>query len=149
MKQTKVISGFPGVGKSTLFEKNEGALISDSDSSLFSWVEPGVRHPDFPNNYIDHIKNNIGKMDFIFVSSHDVVREALNKEGIEYTLVYPSKDIKAEYIQRYIDRGNNEKFVELLQSNYELFIDGIEKETHPKLVSLKAGQYLSDVLGEV
>lgn len=149
MKQTKIISGFPGVGKSTLFKQQEDIMISDSDSSMFSWIEPGVRHPDFPGNYINHIKSLIGKVDFVFVSSHDVVREALNEEEVVYTIVYPSKEIKEEYIQRYIDRGNNEGFVKLLQSNYELFIDGIEKEKHPKLVSLESGQYLSDVLGEV
>lgn len=149
MKQTKIISGFPGVGKSTLFKYKGEVLVSDSDSSKFSWLKPGVRHPDFPANYIEHIKSNIGKLDFIFVSSHDVVREALNNEGIEYTIVYPSKDIKDEYIQRYIDRGNNENFVKLLQENYETFIEGIEKETKPKLVPLGSGQYLSDVLGEI
>lgn len=149
MKKTKVISGFPGVGKSTLFKYKGDILVSDSDSSKFSWIEPGVRHPNFPANYIEHIKDNIGKLDFIFVSSHDVVREALNNEGIKYTIVYPSKDIKDEYIQRYIDRGNNENFVKLLQENYETFIEEIEKETKPKLVSLSSGQYLSDVLGEV
>jgi len=149
MKQTKIISGFPGVGKSTMFKYEANLLVSDSDSSNFSWIKPGVRHPNFPANYIEHIKDNIGKLDFILVSSHDIVREALNKEGIEYTIVYPSKDIKDEYIQRYIDRGNNENFVNLLQENYETFIEGIEKETKPKLVSLSSGQYLSDVLGEV
>lgn len=149
MKQTKIISGFPGVGKSTLFKYKGDILISDSDSSLFSWIEPGVRHPDFPGNYIEHIKGKIGELDYIFVSSHDVVREALNKEGLDYTIVYPSKKIKDEYIQRYIDRGNNEKFVKLLESNYELFINEIERETKPKLISLKKGQYLSDVLDKI
>lgn len=149
MKQTKIISGFPGIGKSTLFETERNLLISDSDSSSFSWLEPGVRHPNFPSNYITHIKENIGKLDFILVSSHDVVREALNEEGIPYTIVYPSTDIKDEYIQRYIDRGNNDGFVKLLQANFESFIEGIEKETGPKLVPLNAGQYLSDVLDQI
>ena len=34
------------------------------------------RNPNFPNNYIEHIKENIGKVDYIFVSSHLVVRQA-------------------------------------------------------------------------
>lgn len=149
MKQTKIISGFPGVGKSTMFKYETSLLVSDSDSSKFSWIEPSVRHPDFPSNYIEHIKSKIGKVDFILVSSHDIVREALNNEGIEYTIVYPSKDIKDEYIQRYIKRGNNEAFVNLLQANYEKFIEGIENETKPKLVSLNSGEYLLDVLHKV
>lgn len=58
-------------------------MCLDSDSSNFSWVkdENGnntkERNPEFPKNYIEHIKSNIGKVDVIFVSSHKVVREAL------------------------------------------------------------------------
>lgn len=146
MKKTKVISGFPGVGKSTLTKNATDKVMLDSDSSQYSWLEPGVRHPDFPNNYMERIKENIGKVDYIFVSSHDVVREALAANLIPYTIVYPGKELKQEYIQRYIDRGNNEGFVSLLEEKYEEFIESIEKEAYPHLVPLKSGEYLEDVM---
>lgn len=146
MKKTKVISGFPGVGKSTLTKNATDKVMLDSDSSQYSWLEPGVRHPDFPNNYMERIKENIGKVDYIFVSSHDVVREALEANRIPYTIVYPSKELKQEYIQRYIDRGNNDAFVRLLEEKYEEFIEGIEKETYPNRVPLMSGEYLADVM---
>ena len=53
--KTKIIAGFPGIGKSYVFNQRKYKCL-DSDSSLFSWIEKGVRHPDFPNNYI--ITNN-------------------------------------------------------------------------------------------
>ena len=56
MKNTRVISGFPGIGKSYLFNNGKNILIIDSDSSNFSWLEPGVRNPEFPHNYMKHIK---------------------------------------------------------------------------------------------
>lgn len=90
MIETKIISAFPGTGKSWLF-KNYPGLFLDSDSSDFSWTSPGVRNPDFPSNYITHIKQNIGKYKKIFVSSHDVVRKALVENGIPFTLVYRSE----------------------------------------------------------
>ena len=84
IKKTMVIAAFPGTGKS-FCTKNEGEKfegILDSDSSNYSWIKDSngqnttERNPDFPNNYITHIKENIGKVDIIFVSSHKEVREA-------------------------------------------------------------------------
>jgi hypothetical protein len=144
--RTKVIAGFPGIGKSVLFRENNGLTVLDSDSSLFSWIEEGVRHPDFPNNYMEHIKENIGKADIILVSSHDVVRKALEENEIEYTLVYPSVELKEEYIERYKRRGNNEGFINFISNNWENFIEDIERETFPDLIRLGSNEFLSDVL---
>lgn len=144
--RTKIIAGFPGIGKSVLFNSSSDLKVLDSDSSLFSWIEEGVRHPDFPNNYMQHIKENIGKADVILVSSHDVVRKALEENGIEYTLVYPSIELKDEYIERYKKRGNNEGFINFIGNNWDNFIQDIEKETFPDLIRLDSGEFLSDVL---
>lgn len=49
-------SGFPGVGKSHVATTQ--GRVSDSDTSHFSWApgEERVRHPEWPHNYIAHIK---------------------------------------------------------------------------------------------
>jgi hypothetical protein len=115
---TKIYSIFPACGKTWLYEHQEdyGLKILDSDSSDFSWMRlydplgrptTKLRNPDFPNNYIEHIKENIGKYDFIFVSSHASVREALDKEGIDFTIVYPMPMCKAEWIGRCFIREKN------------------------------------------
>lgn len=148
MKNTKVISGFPGVGKTVLSNK-EGLVILDSDSSNFSWIEKGVRNPHFPLNYMRHIEANLGVADYIFVSSHDNVRKALEDREIEYTLVYPRMDLKEEYIERYRNRGNEAAFINFIDSKWDEFISNIEKETFPKLVELTNGEYLSDVLDTI
>ena len=90
-KDTIIISAFPACGKTWCVENLKDKFdMSDSDSSNFSWVynktEDGTtikeRNPEFPKNYIDHIKSLIGEKDFIFVSSHDVVRKVLEAEGL-------------------------------------------------------------------
>ena len=136
---TLVISAFPGCGKSHLFRNKGEKKILDSDSSTFDKSQ-------FPQNYIEHIKSNIGEVDVILVSSHKEVREALVNESITFTLVYPSKDIKEEYIQRYIDRGNDGKFVELLKQNWDNWIDELENQEGCEKIKLESGQYLSDVI---
>lgn len=101
-KITKVISGFPGAGKS-YFATHCGSnlVVQDSDSSQFSWIRPGERHPDFPQNYIQHIKDLLGTADIIFVSSHKEVRAALVEAGVPFMLVYPKRNAKAEFLARY------------------------------------------------
>ncbi len=136
---TMVISAFPGCGKSHYFRNNSDKIVLDSDSSTFD-------KSDFPRNYIQHIKENIGKVDIIMVSSHKEVRDELVKNGIEFTLVYPESNIKEDYIQRYIDRGSPESFIKLLNNNWENWISELEEQTGCDKVKLKKGQYLSDVI---
>jgi len=131
METTEIISAFPGTGK-TYYYNNHKDISLDSDSSDFSWViEDGVkvRNPEFPKNYIEHIKQNMGKYQYIFVSSHKDVRDMLKHHGIEFTLVYPSIDRKDEFIQRYIDRGSPDAFVKLISSNWEAWITECVNET--------------------
>lgn len=138
-KTTLVVSAFPGCGKSHLFRNKGESKILDSDSSTFD-------KSNFPQNYIEHIKSNLGNVDLILVSSHKEVREALVDNGIEFTLVYPDNNIKEEYIKRYIDRGNNDKFVELLTNNWNNWIDELDNQTGCEKIKLNTGEFLSDVI---
>lgn len=142
--KTKVISAFPACGKTYCFENKQSYYngILDSDSSEFSWIKDengnntDVRNPDFPNNYIKHIKDNMGKVEIIFVSSHDVVRDALKENDIEYTLVYPDINQKDEWIRRFKNRGNNDGFINFISNNWDNFITDMENETYPRKIKL-------------
>jgi hypothetical protein len=144
----KVISGFPGVGK-TYYKNNSiySLKVTDSDSSKFSWVKEGVRHPDFPQNYINHIKT-LHEYRFVFVSSHDVVRRALVDNNIYFTLVFPERNLKEEYLNRFKNRGSNKNFTNLLDTNCNIFIDSMENQTNCDLIRLGPGEFLKDYLDE-
>jgi hypothetical protein len=101
---------------------------------------------DFPRNYLEHIKSNIGKVDVILVSSHKEVRDALVENNIWFELVYPDPSIKEEFLQRYVDRGSPEKFISLLETNWNNWIGELEYQYGCKKIKLKEGQYLSDVI---
>lgn len=136
MKNTIVISAFPACGKTNKVKNYnyKPYIMLDSDSSNFSWTEDEndnntkTRNPEFPNNYIEHIKENIGKVDVIFVSSHKDVRKALRDNGIKYFMVYPTLDMKEEFLKRMKDRGNNEQFIKLFEDKFEDFVNEIEQE---------------------
>lgn len=128
-KKTVIISAFPACGKSYMYENFNGKpyIMLDSDSSKFSWIyEDGVktdkRNPNFIEDYIAHIKENIGKVDVIFVSSHADVRKALRDNGLKYFLVHPCLSMKDEMLRRMNERGNDENFIKFQEEHFEEFI---------------------------
>lgn len=136
----KVYSAFPGCGKTTYY-RTSGKNVLDSDSSTFD-------KKNFPQNYLEHIKYNLNNdtVDRILVSSHKEVRDALTSNGINYVLVYPERELKDEYIQRYKDRGNNDSFIKLFNNNWDVWMDEMDQQKGCYKVRLKTGQYLTDVI---
>ena len=155
MKKTLVISGFPGIGKSDLFKKaiDNEIIVVDSDSSKFSWQQLNVtRNPDFPNNYIQHIKSQIGFVDIILVSSHIDVRQALSDEYIFTYVIYPAENLFDEYIERYIQRGSPEKFVQFMRENFKTFVKELDAENLPRQNKLKiyrGNTYLNHIVYDI
>jgi len=149
--ETKVIAAFPGTGKTHFFKNNPNRSI-DSDSSEFSWIKDKsgantkLRNPEFPANYIKHIRENIGKVEFIFVSSHDVVRDALVQSGIEFTLVYPNVLLKNEYLKRFQERKSPQGFIDLLHKNWEQWTFECHLQEHCNKIELESGQFISNII---
>ena len=138
-KGTVIISAFPSCGKTWCYNNVKKYKILDSDSSNFSWLydvnrkKTDVRNPEFPENYIRHIKENLGKVDVIFVSSHKEVRDALKAESIPYVLVFPENNMENElfYMQGYKERGSDSKFCAFIRENWSNFIDEMKMEEWP------------------
>lgn len=157
---TKIYSVFPACGKTWLYEHQEeyGWKILDSDSSEFSWIYQigedannwtvRKRNPDFPNNYIKHIKKNISKYDCIFVSSHAAVRQALDDAGIDFTIVYPDYNCKAEWVGRCFIREQNGESgcgAKVMYDNFDQWVrECFEVGKSHKEIVLDATEYLSE-----
>lgn len=129
MIKTKIISAFPCCGKSYAFNHYQSHYyMLDSDSSEFSWIKDKdgnntkERNPEFPNNYIRHIQDNLGKVDIIFVSSHKQVREALDDASIRYCTVYPKRTMLNEWVGRMYRRGDSVEFIQFIIDNWNEFM---------------------------
>lgn len=146
----RIICGFPGVGKSTLYNavKDRGDIrITDSDSSKYS-------KDNFPKNYIDDIqrtvveaKNSNYKEIIILCSTHEAVRSELKARNIPFTVVYPERSCKAEYLHRYKERGSPQALIKIIDNNWDTWMDQLESETAERKFRLLPGQYLSDLAG--
>lgn len=138
-----VVCAFPGSGKSVFYQSYSvyeghvsGIRILDSDSSEFSWVldengnKTNQRNPKFPLNYIKHIKDNIDKQDIIFVSSHELVRNALHDANINYINIYPKDNLTnmKEWRNRFIQRGNSQSFIDIVMTNWSNWIKDMEND---------------------
>lgn len=134
---TRVVAAFPGCGKTTM--SSNCPEICDLDSSFFDKSQ-------FPGNYIDAIKEK-EEVGAVFVSSHKLVRDALTENGINFWLIYPAQDRKAEFLQRYRDRGSPEKFIELMDANWDAWISECKAQPAACRIEIPEGYFLEDVIG--
>lgn len=140
-KNALLCASFPGTGKTTLYNKYNGTevIIIDSDSSKFNKSK-------FPENYIHHIKDSINKADIICISSHKEVRDALVANDLYFTLIYPHRSLKKEYIARYKDRGNSHLFIELVEKNWDIWITECENQLGCIHIVLPSMIFINDVI---
>lgn len=137
MKDKIIICGFPGIGK-THYAEQSGCY--DSDSSKFSKDQD-----KWPENYINYIKSI--EKGIVLVSTHYEVREALWLNSIPFAVCYPMHRCKEEYLQRYINRNSPKTFIQLLDDNWDAWIDEMKQEHRAAYhMVLGKGYYLSDVL---
>lgn len=153
MKKTRIVSAFPACGKTYLFENGyEDSVIIDSDSSEFSWLDlggeiPRHRHPDFPNNYMDHIKGKIGEVDYIFVSSHIEIKKALDESGLCWILVSPNKKLMLEWVGRCYMRENSDAFIKTMIDNWDNWTNPYDQLNPVGRCILESGEYLESKMG--
>jgi hypothetical protein len=160
MGKSLIISGFAGIGKTTLQKKYPETII-DLESSDFKWIysEESLEETDkekrkgttkrtlnseWPLNYVKAIVEASFKYDVVLISQDLDMRNCLRENGVEYAVCFPTKDCKEDFIKRYRDRGNNEAFISLVDSNFEAWIDALEKEENKILI--QKGEYLEDTL---
>ena len=158
MKGT-IISGFPGIGKTTLSKKYPNEVI-DMESSKYKWIhldnktasldpelikgtENRIINPNWPNNYLNDILSNIQQYKYVLISQGDDIRNILDENQIDYMIAFPSTECKSEYLERYKSRGNNEKFISLIEENFDSWINKLLKSAHRKII-IRPGYTLED-----
>lgn len=164
---TIIIAAFPLCGKTWCHDYSctLDRTSLDSDSSKFHWITHAIadeegnpivtkdENPDFPENYVEHIKNNIGKYDFIFVSTHESVLDALDAAGLDYVLVYPEKQLMEEWIGRYWVRSLKDKNgfdVNKLYKMWRVWINSLDGRAKAhRAYKLKSCQHLSNVIFKI
>ncbi len=154
-----IISGFPGIGKTTLANKYSNVI--DMESSDYSYIltdkerkmsreelkgtKKNKENPRWPKNYIQEIIKNINKYDVILISHHPSVKQELEDRNIDFFLAIPELNCKEEYLERYKLRGNKDRWINEVIENYDLWIT-MDYDLKEEKIILKQGEYIEDVL---
>lgn len=109
-----------------------------------------LKNLDFPNNYIQNIKDNLNTYDYIFVSTHEWITNLLDDNNLDYTLVYPKMKCKCEWLGRIYVQDTSSSLINIINKNWDVLIHKLDKlsETHNS-IRLDYGQYLSDVINRI
>ncbi|KAG6362596.1 hypothetical protein INS49_007688 [Diaporthe citri] len=93
-----VICGFAAIGKSTFKaacdKAYDGDRVIDLDSSLFP------KGPTWPNNYLEAIRERLSEKCILMISTHKDIYSRLLEEGVALILVYPKRELRAEWLER-------------------------------------------------
>lgn len=111
-----IVIGYQGIGKSSLAGRNNRFI--DLESGNF-WVD-GKRAEDWYKPYCQ-IAEHLSQQGYIvFTSSHEVVRKQLENSSETVAIVYPSIELKDEWIdkleRRYAESGLEKDYKALMNA---------------------------------
>ena len=154
----KVFSVFAGLGKTYVGKKYSNVLDLQSSPCRYDYTNvkkedyerikeiPNRKvNPNWPNNFIDAIKEASNKYDIILVSSSPDIRELLEQNDIDYTFILPSKDSREILLERYKKRENGQELINLVMGYFDTWSYKKEDYNCP-LVILDKDKYLEDYL---
>ena len=127
-----IIIGYQGIGKSTLAGRNNRFI--DLESGNF-WVD-GKRADDWYKPYCNIAKHLSQQGYIVFTSSHEVVRKQLENSDEVVAVVYPSVELKNEWIskleKRYEESGLEKDYKALMNAKdrYEENIKELSESSH-------------------
>jgi len=113
-RKAVVIAAFPLSGKTYASEHSGFWKCLDLDLNDFLPDGTKAQCSDFPNNYIQEIKNNIYKYDIIFVSADLTVQEAMRANQISFTTIFPKKDSLHGWIANGILSGKDKSYIDFI-----------------------------------
>ncbi len=144
----KIIAGFAGVGQSFYQAKNPECYDATQcyDTEAMAYLPKDA----FFRSYLRHI---IGAMQenkhrVIFVDMYEGLLERMTEYGLKFTVVYPHRDLKKEYIDRYRQRQDDTSFIKKISDDWNYWITFWDASTYKKC-RLASGQFLSDVIEEI
>ena len=158
----RIIAGFSGIGKSRYCENNPNAVdfaimpykyvnfqevaSAEGNESIKAHADLILRE-NWQNFFYEALLNAYRQSpDKLFViPSESSVLAWLTEDRIPFLLVYPEVELKEEYRQRYLSRGNSPEFLRIFIGYWDAWMASVRRSGGVHL-ELKQGEYLSDIL---
>lgn len=160
MKNTLIISAYTCCGKTYASEHMKNYDILDVDIHKFKTIKRlpneeeiekerqiiSVDNPNFPNNFIQYIKENIGKVDVIFVDSDIRIRQWLNEAKIKFVTVYPWNSCLSEWVGRMYLCDHSDTIIRYRINGWHNEVLRNKKPIGDYLIRLFHGKYIDEKL---
>ena len=158
-----IIAGFASVGKSTFCEKYKDKAVDficmpykyKNFEELAKNLQEGesIKAHDnlelvlgWQNDYFEAIKEYEKKHSdtYIFIPTESIVLKWLYEEGIPYIMIYPEDDLREEYKNRYVNRGDSERFIEIFVDGWDSWMKLLRQCPGDNRIILKSGEFVAD-----
>ena len=164
-KEQIMVLAYVGTGKTEMTKRYNGVWNPSSDDYRYVWDKDipleqrksnpnRVENPDFPNNFIHAVSENLGQNIVVLVLSEKMFKIYESKEfkdkmkGTRKIIVCPSKESFGEYKEKFKARGNSETFIENRRKEFPAIIDIFENAQGYEKICLQSGQYIDSALIE-
>lgn len=134
-----IISGYAGVGKSTLAKEVAGIMDLESTPFEKDWDR-------YAKCAIHYHKNGY----IVLVSCHKEIRERilsmLAEDNTNVCTIAPNVADKELYRERYTRRGNTPEFIKVQMDNWEKWLDKGNAIEGERWIEMQEGEVLKDTL---
>lgn len=165
-----LIMAYMGTGKTELEKRYENIVDFDFQDYRYIYDE-SIRHlpleqrkgstnlrtenPDYPKNFLHDATKLLdeGKIvvspfiEHVFKAYDSFDFESILGE-VKIILVCPERENFSEYVERFKQRGNSEKFIARREKEFSKLMDLFENADKYDKIVVKKGQYLAEVLTE-
>lgn len=137
--KTVLCASFCGTGKTFICENSQIKAVE-----VEYWKYKGLQ-----KEFLQDVKKHIGIVDIIFLQTDAESLNILQQEGLEIILIYPHKNLRNEYLDRYIERDNPYDFIGSMMKYWDSTIDRLSNQRNCKHFVLEKNQYISDIIHQI
>ena len=139
---------FEGMGKRELAMQEDDVVYINIGHYKWenSFDDAGV-HPDFPQNFIEQVRQCNQKGLTVLVDTYNIVLEVLKDANLEYIIYTPTKDLKEEYLNRYRELHYDPAYIKYVDSSFDKFVDTLmsDKGANVVIPISESNTYLKDI----
>lgn len=126
------------------WESSLHLMSTEAHLNQFKQQIISVDNPNCPNNFIQYIKENIGKVDVIFVDSDIRIRQWLDKAKIKFVTVYPWNSCLSEWVGRMYLQDYPDFIIRHKINGWHHEVYPVKEPYGDQLIRLSHGKYISE-----
>lgn len=143
---TKIIAAFYGLCDKSIEKEVDNCLYLNIN---FNNID--TTNKTFIKNYINDIKSNVGKYEYIIIDLQLIILQELDKQQLKYYVVYPNIVDKEYYLSIYRKDNYPESFITNITqywNNYLININNYTSEYVTK-ITLNCDTYLGSIVQDL